>query len=71
MKIKFKKTKFFKPSLVLALAIFGIGLNACSKLQTTKCPSNNTIITNVEHFTPPGAKVQVVAEKPLNNKRPL
>jgi len=71
MNIKLKKAKFFKPSLVLALAIFGIGLNACSKLQTTKCPSNNTIITNVEHFTPPGAKVQVVAEKPLKQIKGL
>ncbi len=71
MKTKFNKSKLFKYSITLSLGIAILGLNACSKLETTKCPSTSTLTTNIEHFTPPGAKVEVVTEKPLQQIKGL
>ncbi len=66
-----RKNKFFKYGIAFSFIVSLLGLNACSKLESTKCPSQNTITTNIEHFTPPGAKVNVVAEKPLKQIKGL
>jgi len=71
--MRFNYSKILKYGMLFSVGITAVGLNACSKLGvgTTKCPSNKILIENIGHFTPPGAKVDVVAEKPLKQIKGL
>ncbi len=62
------------------IAIYGLGfasliiIGSCSKfsgLETTTCPSNKVLTTNIGHFIPPGAKVDIVAKEPLKQIKGL
>lgn len=66
------KTKYFIGLSLLGVAnLLALTVSSCSKFESASCPSTKTLVTNIKHFTPPNASVDIVAKQPLKQIKGL